>query len=306
LTQRNNDYRDVADSAVLAKRWLEGEVFKGTLRTSHSQPKKIGSPEIAKFLSKEGKAISHTQIAKYIKIEEQAIPEIKDSVVKGIQGHTDENKLGIEISAKLATFEKDEQKELMLIIKNLGLSEEKIIKGLTRYKDSQDFIKERVRANDNVVVEKMFTANTDEAKKYFDNLKKTTPELQEKIIETDLEADDVIKIVEFKEPEQQEEILDLYEQKHEEDNELFGDVVDKYKKIADGEKPLEMEEELSPELVRFNRLKEKCEQITFMTPATIKKIPEGKVRNDMIDILKTTENHIHKLLVALEAYDIIE
>ena len=165
---------------------------------------------------------------------------------------------------------------------------------VTLLKDKEDIKME--------VVEKIFSMKTKDAKKYLDSLEKVTPDLQEKVIESDLETEDIEKLGEFEEPEQQEEILDLYEQKSEEDDELFEDVVDKYKDIAKGEKPPEIEEELSPELKRFNRINEQCDKFIVITPATIKKIPEGKQRDTILDKLQQTENHIHKLLETFDVY----
>ena len=83
LTQRDTDYHDTADSILLSKKWLAGEVCNATLQRSKFTPKtgktsEIGAREIAKFLSKNGKTIAHNQVATYLRIEEQAIPELKN------------------------------------------------------------------------------------------------------------------------------------------------------------------------------------------------------------------------------------
>jgi hypothetical protein len=143
LTQRDTDYRDVADSCMLAKVWLESGAKLLTNFTTSRQGKRtdldsnhITARQIAEFLSKQGKAISHAQVSKYIRIEEQAIDEIKEKVVKSKQGHVEEGKLGVEVSAALSAFPKEEQGDLLRIVEESKLNRDEIRKLLTEYKNA--------------------------------------------------------------------------------------------------------------------------------------------------------------------------
>jgi len=153
LTQRDTDFKDISDSCILAKRWLQKE-FKGCNVTLQPRPGKrtdlgedhIGARDIANFLSKKGKSISHNQVAKYLKIEE-SIPELKERVTKGSQGHTENGKIGLELSAKIASFDKSEQKHILEIVdRELAnkQSQEKIIQDLTAYKDAPEEVKTKI------------------------------------------------------------------------------------------------------------------------------------------------------------------
>lgn len=149
LTHRDTDYRDVADSVMLTKRYIESDgTVKSLYSSKKTHKKEVGSREIADFISKEGKTISHGQVCKYLKIEEEAIDEVKEAVTKGSQGHTEDGKIGLELTAKLATFTKAEQKKLFPIVKNMELGQEKITKLLTKYREAPDDIKKRVLDGD--------------------------------------------------------------------------------------------------------------------------------------------------------------
>lgn len=73
LTHRGDDYRDLADSVMLAKRWLENNsssvkdlysTIKGGYHTH--KVKEIGARQVAEFLAKQGKALSHATVSKVI------------------------------------------------------------------------------------------------------------------------------------------------------------------------------------------------------------------------------------------------
>jgi len=126
--------------------------------------------------------------------------------------------------------------------------------------------------------------------------------------------DVVRKVKEFPEPEQQLEILDLFEQKQEEDDTTFDEVVTKYKEIAEEKRLPEIEIEEDPSELRFNSIKNKCfnsiknkcDEILWITPVNINIIENKKFRQQTIEVLKKTQKHIDKLLIALGETEVID
>ena len=136
--------------------------------------------------------------------------------------------------------------------------------------------------------------------------KKILEQVTEGKIQEDNVRDVVRKVKEFPEPEQQVEILDLYEQRQDEDNETFDNIVDKYREIAQKERPPEIDVELEPSELRFNSIKSKCNELLWITPANINIIKNEKFRLQTIDILRKTQNHINKLLIALGETEVLD
>jgi hypothetical protein len=194
LTQRGTDLRDTEDTIIITKRYLEGEKLTGvkalntcldsTGRKKHQDASQgIGARQIADFLSKNNKTVSYVSIAKYLNIAENLIPEIHDIVVKGdaSKGGYDKDKnvdtIGVELAAKLGQFPKENQKDLLKATqkaKKDGLSEEKINRELTKYKDAPDEIKEKIRDGE-IDIEEI------EKEIYKDNMKKEMSEKDENI-----------------------------------------------------------------------------------------------------------------------------
>ena len=146
LIQRGGeDYRDMADSIMLIKHWLEGTVNQvDSSKKTHK--KEVSIRDIADFLSSQGKSISHEQVNKYITIEEKLHPTLKKQVERGNRaGKVKENKIGFEVASELAKFNEDEQHLLWKEIKKMGCNKDKIKKILNEYKSSPKEIKEKVK-----------------------------------------------------------------------------------------------------------------------------------------------------------------
>lgn len=143
---------------------------------------------------------------------------------------------------------------------------------------------------------------------------KDHPETRKKLLQkhsegkiSALELEKVSKeLASFPESEQQKEILELWEQKNEEDNELFEDTINKYKEIAHGEREPEIIVEKDPSEITRNIIKEQCEHILWITPAKINKIENQKYREETIETLVKTEQHLNKLLKQLDRYEVID
>jgi hypothetical protein len=154
LSQRGDNYRDLSDSVMLAKKWLEsGESsVKGFYSTKKGgyhahKNKEIGARQVADFLSKQGKTLSHTTVSKVIGIEENLTPEVKKIVADKLgRGKVEEGKIGTELAHKISIFPKDEQKKILDIVQKTTeeLSEEKTIKLLTKLQSSSEDIKKQV------------------------------------------------------------------------------------------------------------------------------------------------------------------
>ena len=142
---------------------------------------------------------------------------------------------------------------------------------------------------------------------------KDHPETRKKLLQkhsegkiTALELENVSKeLAEFSEQEQQKEILELWEQKNEEDNELFEETISKYKEIAKGEREQEIIVEKNPSEITRNIIKEQCEHILWITPAKINKIENKKYRDETIETLVKTEQHLNKLLKQIGRYEVV-
>jgi len=152
LTQRDTDYRDTSDSIILAKRWLKGEFeSKPTLHSrTHGgdrRSQEIGVRQIANFISTQGKTISHTQVGKYIKIEEKLSPKLKEMVGKGDRaGHLEEGRLGFEVSSSLSEIEDEKDQEILANkIVESDLNKDKIKTLLSKYRQSPPEVKEQIK-----------------------------------------------------------------------------------------------------------------------------------------------------------------
>lgn len=153
MTQRGEDYRDMADCIMLAKKWLEGSLSSGkqvytTKKGGYHTHKvqEIGARQVAEFLSKQGKAISHAQVEKYISIEEKLHPDLKGKVAKGTRaGRLEEESIGFEIASEISKFDKKEQKMLSKEIEKAEVNKDKAKKLLSEYKESSEELKQKLK-----------------------------------------------------------------------------------------------------------------------------------------------------------------
>jgi len=118
------------------------------------------------------------------------------------------------------------------------------------------------------------------------------------------------RLAEFPEEEQQQEelerILERKKKYHKEVDELEEHDYQRDVEIAQGLREPEHIVEDDPDELRFNNIKSKCDEILWLTPATIKIIDNVQFRKHTINILKKTEGHIHKLLMTLREYRVVD
>ena len=147
MTQRGEDYRDMADCIKLAKKWLEGNRTVKQLDSSKQTHKtEISSRDIANFLSNQGRSLSHSQVQKHMLIETKLDPELKKKVEMGTAGgKVADNKIGLEVASYLSEFDKPEQKMLYKKIEKLGVNRVKARELLSEFKNASKEIKAEVK-----------------------------------------------------------------------------------------------------------------------------------------------------------------
>ena len=160
ITQRDTDFHDTLESVVLARNWLgsksltvnqfnselkkhkSGDHSKGVWGTE-SQPDSYRS--IGKFLSKNGKAVSHVTVKNYLDIEDKLTPDLKEKIKKGTKkdgeiGQTDA------LNIINTTDDPDEQRDLKKVLTSTSEKNNHTKKAnLKLYKDAPEEIKQKVR-----------------------------------------------------------------------------------------------------------------------------------------------------------------
>ena len=152
LAQRSDDFREEKDSIILAEKLLKERVErKGALHSkTHGgdrRSQECGSRQIAKFLSKKGKMISHNKVATIKKIIDKIHPDIQAEIEHSINQHDAENgSISKSIALELIIIEdKEEQKALIEIIKKSDRGHKYWRKYLPIYKQAPEDIKQQVR-----------------------------------------------------------------------------------------------------------------------------------------------------------------
>lgn len=137
MLQRGENFRDILDSVLLAKDFLE---------KSPQGSKEITAKDIAKFLSSTGKIIGEEQVKKYIIINKNLSPEIRSQIVRGDRaGKIDKNKIGLEVASRLSEFDKKEQKHILKAIHKTEMNKDGINKSLTHLRNATKEIKDKLK-----------------------------------------------------------------------------------------------------------------------------------------------------------------
>lgn len=168
ITQRDTDFHDTRGGIVLARDWLQsGETtvksfdggfvkHKGGISGKGvygSKPQPDSFKSIAKFLSKNGKAVSHQTVSNYLKIHDRLSPKLLAIVEKqdhatSASGKKDKKTIGVKDAIKISTITDnwDEQEDLVEALKNTreqhGNDKQT---NLTIYKNAPEEIKKQVR-----------------------------------------------------------------------------------------------------------------------------------------------------------------
>lgn len=162
LTQRETDFKDTEESIVLARAWLQNKCStvklldsayksgKHTKGKEGSEPQVDSSRQIAQFLSKQGKTISHETIRSYLIIYDKLDPELHGKVQK-LESATKEEReelLPKRIASELAQIEQEYQKPVFEQIKKEELNKENSLKAISAFKKAPEELKEKVVAGD--------------------------------------------------------------------------------------------------------------------------------------------------------------
>jgi len=123
LTHRSTEWIPLRDSCLLAQRWLEGTVSsasRSVTQKPHTRTDQgIGARQIAEFLSKEGKTVSHNTVAKILAIEEKLAPDLREKISKGHAKKTAGEELGVEEAYVLSKIpDKKEQKQVAKLVED--------------------------------------------------------------------------------------------------------------------------------------------------------------------------------------------
>ncbi len=191
LTHRDTDFRDVEDSVLLARAWKHGKCQRaeqlGTLikRLNAVKGKKGfqktngSSYDVAKFLAKQGKAISPDLVQRYLSIHDNLSQEIHDKIEK-LKGSekTRDNAIGVELAFSLSKLEEKHQKPILEKIKKQGGNfRHELREALTHFKNSDDETKEAVLKGE-VLLTKIKEYKSD--KNFFDDYDQKEPSWIEK------------------------------------------------------------------------------------------------------------------------------
>jgi hypothetical protein len=157
ITQRDTDFRDTNESIVLARSWLQsGESNVNSFNKTLSKRGRLGEGRpndsdsfrsIAKFLSKNGKAVCYGTVKNHLDIYDKLPDDVYELVRKNDTGKDDENHIGIKEAVVLAQFtDEDEQRDLLKVMRasSEGNMEEQK-KNITLYKNASEEIKKKVR-----------------------------------------------------------------------------------------------------------------------------------------------------------------
>jgi len=150
LTQRWNEFRQEMDTVLLIRKYLEQKFCKGGLQKvkTGGRPKEpADSRTIAKFLSAEGKTISHSKVADLLRMNENLDKKILEKVQKfrGAEGQEE----GVSIKQAEALSKIKDKKEQKDVLKAMKRSDEKLGwkqgQAITEYLKASDKTKEELR-----------------------------------------------------------------------------------------------------------------------------------------------------------------
>lgn len=159
ISQRDSSFQDTEDSIVLTRTWLESKVNSvkqfDKIKKTVTNPKGAGRApypdsfrSIAKFLSKNGKTLSHETIRKYLLIHDNLDNTLYKNVRKLEHAKDEEieTSIGIRTAAKLATLaNKETQRVLWNKINKEKLNNLVAEKAITAFKEADDLTKEMVK-----------------------------------------------------------------------------------------------------------------------------------------------------------------
>ena len=145
MTHRGEDFKDMSQSIILVKKWLEGNLALAGVSAKKTH-KEVTYQDIAKFLAINSKSLNAEQVRKYLLIEEGVSPDIKKKIVIGERsGKIANNKIGFEIASSLATISKKEQPKIVQKIIAEKMNKDEAKRAMVAYRLGNSEIKTKVR-----------------------------------------------------------------------------------------------------------------------------------------------------------------
>ena len=189
ITQKHTDFQDTEDSILLTRKWLECGV--STINQFDKTLSKRGRPlvsksysDIAKFLSKKGKAIEAITVRNHLDIYDKLDKTIHDKVKKLRGGQDiDEDDVSFKQALALAKLPKKEQKPMLKALKRsrmqLGWKQRELV---SKYQLAPNEIKEKVLTGKIDIVEVPELLRIEEMKQFLQKREVNNLEKRDRVI----------------------------------------------------------------------------------------------------------------------------
>lgn len=191
LAQRSDDFREERGTVLFVREYLAGVMGHDTRdntgrinKASTSQG--IGARQIALFLSKDGKVVSHNKVARILKIENSISPDIiKDVERSSNQWDKDNSKISVSVAEEISQI-KDHKDQKMFVeeVKEKQIGHKVLREAVSEFQKADDETKEMVR-NKEIELEDV----------KIENLKK---EIKKRADEESERSDGIIKVKHYK------------------------------------------------------------------------------------------------------------
>jgi hypothetical protein len=156
VTQRDADFQDKKEAIVLTYNWLQTKSngvkqFDTKMQERDSsgkfKPTEDSYRAVARFLSKQGKAISYETVRQYLRMEFNLDKKILEKVEKLQSQRGKEEKVTVWQGETLSQFkDKKEQRDLLKAIKKSSEQRrDRVNRAITVYKESPIEVKEKIR-----------------------------------------------------------------------------------------------------------------------------------------------------------------
>ena len=149
LAQRSDDFKEERGTILFVKDYLSRTVM-GHDSSKKTHKNEIGARQIALFLSKDGKVVSHNKVARILKIENSISPEIiKDVERSSNQWDKDDNKISVSVAEEISQIkEHKDQKMFVEEVKEKQIGHKKLREVVSAFQKSDEETKAKVRTKE--------------------------------------------------------------------------------------------------------------------------------------------------------------
>ncbi len=152
LAQRSNDFKEERATILFVQKYIKDDLE----RNAPLQPKghggdrrsnEIGSRQIAEFLSKDGKVVSHNKVSRILKIENSISPDIIEKIERSSnQWDKPEDVVSVSIAEEISQIKDHKDQKLILKeAKEKEMGHKKLRKIVSAFKNSPEEVKEQIR-----------------------------------------------------------------------------------------------------------------------------------------------------------------